>query len=172
MRTLAMVCLGAAVSVPLQALAQSPGCAALIQAGADAVAAQTAAEDRVLRQPRSVRELTCLDDFFSGGGLNILTNMTDFSSLMSNLGGQFCAAVRNVWQSEIGSAQCGLTVSGFDLGFGRGGGGGAFCPSLNIGGGGSALFNAGASASGGVGRGTGSGVYVNGRQQLPAGYGR
>ena len=170
MRTLAMVFLG--VALPMQTLAQSPGCAALIQAGADAVAAQTEAEDRFLRQPRSVRDLTCLGDFFNGGGLNVLTNLTDFNSLLSNLGGQFCAAVRSVWQSEIGSAQCGLTVSGFDLGFGRTGGGGAFCPSLNLGGGGSALFNAGASANGGLGGGAGSGVYVNGRQQLPAGYGR
>ncbi len=141
----------------------SQGCAALAQAGVDAATAQIAAEDQTIQPPQSVRGLTCLDGFFNGTGLDVLVNFANFGNLIGAIQGQLCAAVTNAWRSTLGNAQCGLTVSGFDLGFG-GLGGGSFCPRLNIGGNGSQLANFG------VGTGGQTGFYVNGVQQLPSGY--
>ena len=52
------------------------------------------------------------------------------------------------WNSLLGSAQCGLTITGFNLGFG-GLGGGLSCPKLTFGGGGPPI------ATIGIGVGTG-----------------
>ena len=144
----------------------SQGCAALAQAGVDAAAAQIAAEDQTIQPPQSVRGLTCLDGFFNGAGLDVLVNFANPGNLIGAIQGQLCAAVTNAWRSTLGNAQCGLSVSGFDLGFGGLGlGGGNFCPRLNIGGNGSQLANFGAGTGGAQ-----SGFYVNGVQQLPSGY--
>lgn len=164
----AAVALGLA-GLPVAAFAQiangaSQGCAALAQAGVDAATAQIAAEDQTIQPPQSVRGLTCLDGFFNGTGLDVLVNLANFGNLVGALQGQLCAAVTNAWRSTLGSAQCGLSVSGFDLGFG-GLGGGNFCPRLNIGGNGSQLANFGVGTGGAQ-----SGFYVNGVQQLPSGY--
>ena len=154
---------------PVLAFAQaannaSQGCAALAQAGADAATAQIAAEDQTIQAPQSVRNLTCLDGFFNGTGLDVLVNLANFGNLVGAFQGQLCTAATNAWRSTLGNAQCGLTISGFNLGFG-GLGGGNFCPRLNIGGNGSQLANLG------VGYGNGqTGYYVNGVQQLPSGY--
>ena len=157
---------GAPAVTPAQAASNgaSQGCTALAQAGVDAATAQIAAEDQTIQAPQSVRSLTCLDSFFNGTGLDLLVNLTNFSSLIGSLEGQLCAAVTNAWRSTLGSAQCGLTVSGFNLGFG-GLGGGSFCPRLNIGGDGSQLANLGVGYGGGQ-----TGFTVNGVQQLPSGY--
>ena len=141
----------------------SQGCAALAQAGVDAATAQIAAEDQTIQPPQSVRGLTCLDGFFNGTGLDVLVNFANFGNLVGAIQGQLCAAVTNAWRSTLGNAQCGLSVSGFDLGFGNLGGG-SFCPRLNIGGNGSQLANFG------VGTGGQTGFYLNGTQQLPSGY--
>lgn len=142
----------------------SQGCAALAQAGVDAAAAQIAAEDQTIQPPQSVRGLTCLDGFFNGTGLDVLVNFANSGNLIGAIQGQLCAAVTNAWRSTLGNAQCGLSVSGFDLGFG-GLGGGNFCPRLNIGGNGSQLANFGVGTAGAQ-----TGFYVNGVQQLPSGY--
>lgn len=166
-RVIAAVTASALLGAPAVATAQgaSQGCAALAQAGVDAATAQIAAEERTIQAPQSVRGLTCLDGFFNGTGLDVLVNLADFGNLVGTLRGQLCAAVTNAWRSTLGSVQCGLTVSGFDLGFGGLGlGGGTFCPRLNIGGNGSQLINLG------VGTGGQSGFYLNGVQQLPSGY--
>lgn len=142
----------------------SQGCAALAQAGVDAATAQIAAEDQTIQPPQSVRGLTCLDGFFNGTGLDVLVNFANPGNLLGAIRGQLCAAVTNAWRSTLGNTQCGLTVSGFDLGFG-GLGGGNFCPRLNIGGRGSQLANFGVGTGGAQ-----SGFYVNGVQQLPSSY--
>lgn len=141
----------------------SQGCAALAQAGVDAATAQIAAEDQTIQPPQSVRGLTCLDGFFNGTGLDVLVNFANPGNLIGAIRGQLCAAVTNAWRSTLGTVQCGLSVSGFDLGFGNLGGG-SFCPRLNIGGNGSQLANFG------VGTGGQTGFYLNGMQQLPSGY--
>ncbi len=141
----------------------SQGCAVLAQAGVDAATAQIVAEDQTIQPPQSVRGLTCLDGFFNGAGLDVLVNWANPGNLLGAIQGQLCAAVANAWRSTLGNAQCGLTVSGFNLGF-PSLGGGSFCPRLNIGGNGTRLANFG------VGTGGQSGFYVNGVQQLPSGY--
>ena len=142
----------------------SQGCAALAQAGVDAATAQIATEDQIIQPPQSVRGLTCLDGFFNGTGLDVLVNFTNPGNLIGAIQGQLCAAVTNAWRSTLGTVQCGLSVSGFDLGFGSLGGG-SFCPRLNIGGNGSQLANFGVGTGGGQ-----TGFYLNGTQQLPSGY--
>jgi len=140
------------------------GCTALAQAAASGMAARFAADDQSIKPPQSVSQLSCLDNFFKGVGLNVLTNLLDPTSLLSSVEGKICSTVQSAWQSTIGSAQCGLTVTGFNIGFG-GLGGGTFCPKLTFGGGGAAI----GSISGGLGT-SGGGLYINGKAQGPTGY--
>ena len=140
------------------------GCTALAQAAAAGLAARVNADDQSIKPPQSVTQLTCLENFFNGVGLNVLTNLLDPTSLLNSVEGKICSAVQGAWQSTIGSAQCGLTVTGFNIGFG-GLGGGTFCPKLSFGGGGAALGSVGV----GVGN-NGGGLYINGKAQGPTGY--
>ena len=147
-------------SAATTAQAQSEGCTALMQAGADAISGQIALEDGTIKQPTSVRSLSCLDDFF-GNGLSLLTSVTDFGALVNSMAGQFCATLRSAWESQLGAANCGLTVTGINYGFGLGGG--SFCPKLTIGGGGATLGQFGTGTNGG-------GTYVAPYSQQPTGY--
>ena len=140
------------------------GCTALAQAAAAGMAAQISADDQSIKAPQSVTQLTCLSNFFNGVGLNVLTNLLDPSSLLKAVEGQICSTVQSAWQSAIGSAQCGLTVTGFNIGFG-GLGGGLLCPKLTFGGGGTAIGGIGTN----IGSGSG-GYYLNGQAQGPTGY--
>ncbi len=107
--------------------------------------------------------LSCLDNFFNGVGLNLVTNLLNPATLLQSVEGQICSAVQQMWSSALGSAQCGLTITGFNLGFG-GIGGGLSCPSLSFGGGGPPI------ASVGLGSGSGSGLYIPGSGIAPSGY--
>ena len=156
-------CLPALVSAQ-GASDDTAGCTALAQAAAAGIAARVNADDQSIKPPQSVTQLTCLDNFFRGVGLNVLTNLLDPTSLLNAVEGKICSTVQSAWQSAIGSAQCGLTVTGFNIGFG-GLGGGTFCPKLTFGGGGAAI------GSVGVGLGdNGGGLYMNGKAQGPTGY--
>jgi hypothetical protein len=97
-------------------------------------------------------------------GLNVITNLLDPGNLLQAVEGKICAIAQNAWQQAIGSVQCGLTVTGFNLGFG-GLGSGTFCPRLSIGGDGSPLtnINIGGASNGG-------GIFLNGTAQPPSGY--
>lgn len=142
------------------------GCTALAQAATAGMAARIAADDQSIKAPQSVTQLTCLSNFFNGVGLNVLTNLLDPTTLLKAVEGQICSAVQNAWQSQIGAAQCGLTVTGFNIGFG-GLGGGMFCPKLTFGGGGTAIGGIGT----GVGTSSGGGsYYINGKAVGPTGY--
>jgi len=156
----------ALVSMPLLAYAQttgSVGCAAITQAAADGISARVQADDASIRPPNSVKNLSCLDGFFRGVGLNVISNLLDPTSLLDAVQGQICAAANQAWQSALGSAQCGLTVSGFNLGFG-GFGGGVMCPRLSFGGGGPPIGSVGTGAN------TTGSLYVNGSPLAPTGY--
>ncbi len=142
------------------------GCTALAQAAAAGMAAQVAADDQSIKAPQSVTQLTCLSNFFNGVGLNVLTNLLDPTSLLKAVEGQICSTVQTAWQNAIGSAQCGLTVTGFNIGFG-GLGGGTFCPKLTFGGGGTAIGSIGTSVGSG---GTTGSYYLNGKAVGPTGY--
>ncbi len=142
----------------------SAGCAALVQAAVDGATARIQADDSGIAAPQSIASLSCLDGFFNGSGLNVVTSLLNPGNLLTAIKGQICNAAKQAWQSAIGSAQCGLTVSGFNLGFG-GFGGGFMCPRLSFGGGGPPIAGISTSQYSG-----GSGLYVNGRATPPTGY--
>lgn len=144
----------------------SSRCAVLTQAAANGMTARMAADQNTIHQPKSVTSLSCLGNFFNGVGLNLVTNLINPASLLQSVEGSLCSAVSQTWNAWLGRVQCGLTVTGFNLGFG-GLGGGLSCPQLNFGGGGPPI----ATIGGGVGtNGSGGGLYVTGNALAPTGY--
>ena len=142
----------------------STGCAAITQASVNGLNARIQADDSNINAPQSVTSLTCLDNFFNGVGLNLVTNLLNPANLLQAVEGKICNLVQQTWNSLLGKVQCGLTISGFNLGFG-GLGGGLSCPKLSFGGGGPPIATIGI----GVGP-TGSGLYINGAGTAPSGY--
>ena len=142
----------------------STGCAAITQASVNGLNARIQADDTNINAPQSVTSLTCLDKFFNGVGLNLVTNLLNPANLLQAVEGKICNLVQQTWNSLLGKVQCGLTISGFNLGFG-GIGGGLSCPKLSFGGGGPPIATIGI----GIGS-TGSGLYINGTGTAPTGY--
>src|SRR5581483_11267318 len=136
----------------------------ITQAAVNGQNARISADDTNIHAPQSVTSLSCLDNFFNGVGLNLVTNQLDPTTLLQAVEGQICGAVQQMWSSALGSAQCGLTISGFNLGFG-GIGGGLSCPSLSFGGGGPPIASIGLGSGG-----SGSGIYIPGNGIAPSGY--
>jgi hypothetical protein len=144
----------------------SSGCAAITQAAVNGLNARVQADDSNINAPQSVSSLTCLDNFFNGIGLNLITNLLDPANLLQAIEGKICNLVQQSWNSLLGRVQCGLTITGFNLGFG-GLGGGLSCPKLSFGGGGPPIATLGL----GIGTGPfGSGLYINGNGTAPTGY--
>lgn len=145
----------------------SQGCAEISQAAAAGIAARIEADDQAIPAPESVGSLTCLDNFFNGTGLNVSMSDLDPSTILTAVASkalqQVCTAARAAWNQAVGSIQCGLTVSGWNMGFGSLSGGN-FCPRLAFGGGGPALGSASLSS------GASNGFYINGRPSVPVGY--
>jgi hypothetical protein len=141
----------------------SVGCTAITQAAANGLTARVGADDQSINAPLSVTSMTCLDNFFNGVGLNVVTNLLNPSNLLNAVETQICQLVKNEWNSLLGGAQCGLTLTGFNFGFG-GLGGGLSCPKLSFGGGGPPI------GSIGLGVGSGSGLYIHGQGLPPSGY--
>ena len=168
---LALTTLLAAAAPAEHALAQtattgSVGCTALVQAAANGMTSRMAADNQTISQPTSVTQLSCLNNFFSGIGLNLVTNLLNPGTLLQSVEGELCNAVTSTWNAWLGHVQCGLTVTGFNFGFG-GLGGGLSCPSLSFGGGGPPVSTIGL----GVGtNGSGNGLYINGNGLTPPGY--
>jgi hypothetical protein len=165
--------LAAAALLPAAALAQaastttgSQACATIVQAGANGMAARISADDTSINPPQSVTKLSCLQNFFSGVGLDVVTNLLNPSTLLTAVEGEICQAVNSAWQSSLGSAQCGLTITGFNMGFGLGLGGGTMCPKLSFGGGGPPI----GSVASGFDTQQGFGLYMNGSPTVPTGY--
>ena len=143
----------------------SDGCAVINQAAVDGMNGRIQADDQVLTAPTSITKLTCLDNFFNGVGLNVLTSFLSPANLINAIKGQICAAVNSEWQAIIGSAQCGLSITSFNLGFGFAGTG-LLCPTLSFGGGGPPLAGIGSSFH----TGNGNSLYINGQATGPTGY--
>lgn len=162
--------LGLVVLFPLTATAQtsnsSPGCTDLANAAAAGMAATIQADNQSITQPQSVTNLSCLGNFFNGTGLNLITDFLDPTSLLNSVEGKICQAAQSAWQSAIGSIQCGITVSGFNMGGFGGLGGGSFCPTLSFGGGGAPI----GTMSLGTGSNGQSGLYISGQGIPPSGY--
>ena len=161
--------LGLVTLFPLTAAPQttnsSPGCTDLADAAAAGMAATIQADNQSITQPQSVTNLSCLGNFFNGTGLNVITNLLNPTALLNSVEGKICQAAQSAWQSAIGSIQCGLTVTGFNLGFG-GLGSGNFCPKLSFGGGGTPI----GAMSIGTGTNGQSGLYISGQGMPPSGY--
>ena len=154
---------GSSMTSGTQTTTGSVGCAALAQAAANGLAARVNADNNSINPPPSVTSMTCLDNFFNGVGLNLITNLLDPTTLLQAVEGAICGAVRSAWNATIGQIQCGLTLTGFNLGFG-GLGGGLSCPRLTFGGGGPPI------ATIGLGLNANGGLYINGAGMPPSGY--
>ena len=169
--SLAIAALLATAAPMATALAQttttgSVGCSALVQAATNGMTARMAADNQTISKPTSVTQMTCLGNFFNGIGLNLVSNLLNPTTLLQSIEGQVCQAVQQTWTSWTSGLQCGLTVTGFNLGFG-GLGGGLSCPKLTFGGSGPPITTLG------LGEGTsgsGSGMYINGNGVAPPGY--
>jgi hypothetical protein len=154
------------LATPALAFAQAPSsastaCSMLAQSASNGAQARIAADNAQIQPPKSVTTLSCIDNFFNGTGLNLITSLLDPTKLLTAVEGQICAAVKAEWTSLTGGAQCGLTITGFNLGFG-GLGGGNFCPKLSFGGGGPPLGSVGLSGN--------SGLNASGSPTVPTGY--
>lgn len=142
------------------------GCADLAQAAANGITAEIAANNQIVQPPQSVTQLSCLGNFFNGVGLNVITSLLNPSDLLQSVEGKICGAATQAYQSAVGTAQCGLTITGFNLGGFGNLGFGNFCPSLSLGGSGPTLGSIGTSLNGN-GQ---SSLYVNGQTITPSGY--
>ena len=171
MRLAPYIALGVGLLAPAVTAAQTPtptgsaACASLVQAAANGLNTRIAEDQQTITTPKSVTQLTCLNGFFSGTGLNLITNLLNPTTLLQAVEGQLCSAVTQEWQSIVGSSQCGLTLTGFNLGFG-GLGGGLTCPKLSFGGGGPPIGGASTTLSSTAP----ISKYYNGQPTVPTGY--
>ncbi|MCW2318899.1 uncharacterized protein YejL (UPF0352 family) [Rhodoblastus acidophilus] len=144
----------------------SAGCAAITQAASTAVATRISVDDQSISPPTSVKSLSCLDNFFKGAGLNVVTNLLNPQSLLQSIQTQICNKITSAWSQSLGSMQCGITLTGLKLGFlgGSTSGGGISCPKLSFGGGGPPIARIG------VGANNSGGLYMTGNAVAPTGY--
>ncbi len=160
---IAAICAPARGQTTITTTTGSVGCTAINQQAANGMTARIGADDQTVNAPMSVKSMTCLNNFFSGTGLNVITNILNPANLLTAVEGQICQLVTSKWDSLIGSAQCGLTLTGFNYGFG-GLGGGLSCPKLSFGGGGPPVGSVGLGAT------SGGGLYIPGNGLAPTGY--
>ncbi len=71
-----------AALAPAAAIAETPAttsgsqaCATIVQAAADGLNSRIVADQTTIKPPTSVTKLSCLNDFFNGTGLNLITNL-------------------------------------------------------------------------------------------------
>src|ERR1700727_584152 len=128
------------------AIAQTPGSktsTTITQSAANAATSRVNADDTDIPKPQTVKNFTCLDKFFNGTGLNVVANLLNPTALLNSIESQICNKLTQVWSQTIGKAQCGITLTGFQMGFLGGStlGGGLSCPKISIGGGGPPLMS-------------------------------
>src|ERR1700677_1932055 len=151
------------------AIAQTTGseaCTTITQSAANAATSRVSADDTDIPKPQSVKNFTCLDNFFKGTGLNVVANLLNPQTLLSAVESQICNKLTQIWSQTIGKAQCGITLTGFKMGFLGGStlGGGLSCPKISIGGGGATL------SSIGIGPTNSGKITVTGNAVAPTGY--
>jgi len=130
--------LAVAVAAASPAIAQTTGsesCTTLIQSAANAATSRVSADDTDIPKPQSVKNFTCLDKFFNGAGLNVVINLLNPTTLLNAVESEICNKLTSIWQSTIGKAQCGITLTGFKMGFlgGSTRGGGPTIMSIGVG---------------------------------------
>jgi len=161
--------LAVALAAASPAIAQTTGsesCTTLSQTAANAAASRVSADDTDIPRPQSVKNFTCLDNFFNGAGLNVVVNLLNPTTLLNAVETQICNKLTSIWNSAIGKAQCGITLTGLKIGFLGGStlGGGLSCPKLSIGGGGPTLMSIG------VGPSNSGQLQISGNAVAPTGY--
>jgi hypothetical protein len=146
--------------------APSEACTTITQSAANAAASRVNADDTDIPKPQNVKNFTCLDNFFKGAGLNVVANLLNPQTLLSSIESQICNKLTQIWTQTIGKAQCGITLTGFKMGFLGGStlGGGLSCPKISIGGGGATLTSIG------VGPTNSGKLTVTGNAVAPTGY--
>jgi hypothetical protein len=142
----------------------SAGCAAITQAASNAAVTRITNGDTNIKQPNSVKNLTCLTNFFSGIGLNVVTSLLDPTKLLGAIVTQICTALATEWKKILGTANCGITLTSFKLGFLGGLGSGLTCPKLSFGGGGPPLGTLG------IGVSNNTNNYIPGKTVQPTAY--
>jgi hypothetical protein len=159
-----------AVLLPSSSMAQSTGsagCTAITQSAANAAVTRIQNGDTNIKQPNSVKNMTCLTNFFSGTGLNVVNSLLNPTALFDSIVTQICKALAPEWKKILGATNCGITLTSFKLGFlgGLGGLGGGFtCPKLAFGGGGPPIGTLG------IGTGNNTRNYVAGQTVTPSSY--
>ena len=139
MKAFRTLLIAAALAAASPALAQTTGsesCTTLIQSAANAATSRVSADDTDIPKPQSVKNFTCLDKFFNGTGLNVVINLLNPTNLLNAVESEICNKLTSIWQSTIGKAQCGITLTGFRMGFLGGstlGGGGPTIMSIGVG---------------------------------------
>lgn len=165
--TALFIALNGAATAQQSTTTGSPACSTLYQQASDAASARVAADDKDIATPQPLKLLTCLDNILRGSGLNVVINLLDPTQLFSAIQGQICNAITSAWRSTMGAQQCGITLSGFNLGNFKFGslGGGLSCPRLSFGGGGPPVGTIGVGGAGGSGA-----LTVTGAGHAPTGY--
>jgi hypothetical protein len=158
-----------ALALTSPSIAQTTGsetCTTLVQSAANAASSRVNADDVDIPKPQTVKNFTCLDKFFNGAGLNVVANLLNPTNLLNAVESQICAKLTSIWQSTIGKAQCGITLTGFKMGFLGGStlGGGLSCPKISFGGGGPTLMSIG------VGGANSGKLTITGNAIAPTGY--
>jgi len=93
-------------------------------------------------------------------------NLLNPTTLLNAVESEICNKLTSIWNSTIGKAQCGITLTGFKMGFLGGStlGGGLSCPKISIGGGGPTIMSIGVGS-------TNSGkISITGNAVAPTGY--
>lgn len=110
-------------------------CNNLAKSAASQIETRIKADNDSIPQPESVFNLSCLNGFFSGVGINMFSNVINPQNILNQITGKICAAVDQTWNSAMNSTtQCGLTLSIPDIGFnGINLGSGSLCHNVNIG---------------------------------------
>lgn len=157
-----------ALLLPCTTMAQtttgSAGCAAITQAASNAAVTRITNGDNNIKQPNSVKNLTCLTNFFNGVGLNVVTSLLDPVAIFNAIVTQICTALASEWKKILGTANCGITLTSFKLGFLGGLGSGLVCPKLSFGGGGPPIGTLG------IGVSNNTKNYVAGQTVRPTNY--
>src|ERR1700683_5020316 len=75
------------------AIAQTTGseaCMTITQSAANAATSRVSADDTDIPKPQSVKNFTCLDNFFKGAGLNVVANLLNPQTLLSAVESEIC----------------------------------------------------------------------------------
>src|SRR5271170_3342716 len=104
-RTLLVASALAFVSPAIAQTTGSEACTTITQSAANAATSRVSADDTDIPKPQSVKNFTCLDNFFNGAGLNVVINLLSPTTLLNAVESEICNKLSSIWNSTIGKAQ-------------------------------------------------------------------